>query len=107
MWILYNILHIDTQEYYFCYYFATTLLLLCYYFATIHLADKCLQGNYILSIQQISTLSHILSNKVYIILSYQQNHRNTPFCSARNQTTVICEIRQILQLQLHCLVCRS
>ena len=27
MWILYNILHIDTQEYYFCYYFATTLLL--------------------------------------------------------------------------------
>ena len=96
MWILYNILHIDTQEYYFC-----------YYFATIHLADKCLQGNYILSIQQISTLSHILSNKVYIILSYQQNHRNTPFCSARNQTTVTCEIRQILQLQLHCLVCRS
>ena len=32
--------------------------------------DKCLQGNYILSIQQINTLFYILTNKAYIILSY-------------------------------------
>ena len=45
--------------------------------------DKCLQGNYILSIQQINTLCFISSIKAYIILAYYLSNIVTQFTNKK------------------------
>ena len=64
--------------------------------------DKCLQGNHILSIQQINTLLYILSNKAYIILSYLNivYEMNTEVNTLLHSCFTVCRVSKTLAKQM-------